>query len=113
MISLLEAHLEVVLPLSGYLVVHSALVIDILGRLGHTALVLRQVVKLVGPESKIGLCPSVAVEYLVRILFSLLYRQHVVFLIRFSLAEGFLSCGFRKFVILGRKIRPAKLIYEL
>ena len=40
LISLLEAHLEVVLPLCSYLLIHCALVIDILSRLGHTTFVL-------------------------------------------------------------------------
>ena len=40
LISLLEAHLEIVLPLSGNLLVHRALVINILSWLRHAALIL-------------------------------------------------------------------------
>ena len=40
LITLLEAHLEVVLPLRGNLLVHRALVVDVFSRLGHAALIL-------------------------------------------------------------------------
>ena len=81
MVALLETHLEVVLALGGHLMVHGRLVVDVLGWLGHAALVLAQVVQLVRPEGEIGFGAAIPLKYLVRVLFTLLDGLDVFFLV--------------------------------
>ena len=110
LVSLLEAHLEIVLPLRGYLQVHCAFIVDILCWLRHTALMLGCVVELVSPKGKIRLGSSVAIEYLICIFFALPDCKNVVFLRRFRFTEAFLCRTLREVKMLGGHVRPAKLI---
>lgn len=110
LIALLKAHLEVVLPLRGYLQVHRALIVDILSWLRHTALMLRYVVILVGSQRKIGLCTSVAVEYLICIFFALYDSLHVFFFGLLWLAKTFLCRALREVKVRSGQVWLTKLV---
>ena len=113
LVALLKAHLEVVLALGGHLMVHGRLVVDVLGRLGHAALVLAQVVQFVRSKGEIGLGASIPLKYLVRVLFALLDRLDVFFPVLALGAEALLGGAFGHLEVLGWQVGPAQLVDQL
>ena len=101
------------LPLRGNLLVHRALIVNILSRLRHTALILGHIVQFVRSKREIRFGPAIPIEYLVRILFSLLDRLQVLLTILIRRAKALLSCTLRHLKMLGRQVRPTKLINKL
>lgn len=68
LVALLEAHFEIVGPLSGFVLLDTSFVNDRNSRLSHTALVFAQVVHLMASKRKVGLCGANASDNLISFL---------------------------------------------
>ena len=114
LITLLEAHFEIVLA------VLSRLLYKLLLRhnrnirvLLHTALVFRQVIELMTTQAEVRLDATNASKHFISLLFPLLDRLHFLLVWLAALSVAILGCAFRKIIVLRWQVRLSQLVDEL
>ena len=112
LVSLLEAHFEIMHALISLVLLDALLVNDGLTWLTHAALVLTHVVELVAAHVEVWLGVTVALKDLVSLFLSQLHGCHLL-LVSILVDETLLRSGLWHFEVLLGEVRLSKLVDEL